>query len=61
VRIKGADSKADTVMGTYYQLPTQDDERAEVFYRQLRKISGLVTLILTGDFKFLDINGVIMK
>ena len=43
-------------MGVYYRLPSQDVSTDVLFYRQLREISGLVALVLMGDFTFPDIN-----
>ena len=37
MRIKGTDSKADSVVGVYYQPPTQDGGTDELFYRHLGK------------------------
>lgn len=48
VRMKGTDSSAD-VVGVYYTPQTQDSGMS---YRQLRKIVGLVTFVLMGNFEF---------
>ena len=53
--IREVESKGD-VIGVYYRLPSQDVRTDELFYRQLEEISGLVSLVLMGDFNFLDIN-----
>lgn len=53
VRMKGTDSSAD-VVGVYYTPHTQDSGMS---YRQLRKIVGLVTFVLMGNFEFWDIIG----
>jgi len=37
-----------------YRLPNQDEEKDELFYRQLGEVSQLLTLVLVGDFNLQD-------
>ncbi|KAK4810955.1 hypothetical protein QYF61_013363 [Mycteria americana] len=52
VRIKGMENKGDVTVGVYYRSPSQDVSTDELFCRQLGEISGLVALVLMGDFNF---------
>ena len=50
------ENKGFVGVGVYYRSPTQDVSTDELLYRQLGEISGLVALVLMGDFNFPDIN-----
>ncbi|PKU44841.1 hypothetical protein llap_4865 [Limosa lapponica baueri] len=56
VRTGGMEMKADVIVGVCYQLPSQDVSTDEFFYKPLEEISGLVDLVLMGDFNFPDFN-----
>ncbi|PKU38005.1 rna-directed dna polymerase from mobile element jockey-like [Limosa lapponica baueri] len=55
VRIKGKASKAATIVAVCYRPPNQDVEVDEIFYKQLAEVSLSLTLVLVGDFNFLDV------
>ena len=55
-RIRGMGNKGDVVVSVYYLSLSQDVSTDELFCRQLGEISGLVAIVLMGDFNFLDIN-----
>lgn len=54
--IRVIENKGDVVVCVYYQLPSQDVNIDELFYRQSGEISGSVALVLVGNFNFSDIN-----
>ena len=54
VRIRGKADKADMMVEFCYRLPNQDEEKDELFYRQLGEVSQLLTLVLVGDFNLQD-------
>jgi len=55
-RIKGKANKVDVVVEVYYQPPSQDNDIAELFYKELRGISRSAVLVLMGDFNFSNVN-----
>lgn len=56
MRIKGQTSNANVIMGVYYRPPIQNGDADELFFKELRNISKLTTLILTGDFNLTNVN-----
>ncbi|RMB92461.1 hypothetical protein DUI87_31103 [Hirundo rustica rustica] len=55
VRIKGKANKADVLLGVCYRPPSQEEEVDNLFYKQLRNVSGSSARVLVGDFNLPDI------
>ena len=49
-------NKGDVIVGVYYRPPGQDDNADELFFTELRDVSGSTPLVLMGDFNLPDIN-----
>lgn len=45
-------------VGVYYRSASQDDATIVLFQRELMEIARAVTLVLTGDLKFPEVNWV---
>ncbi|RMB92333.1 hypothetical protein DUI87_31207 [Hirundo rustica rustica] len=54
VRIKGKANKADVLLGVCYRPPNQEEEVDNLFYKQLKNVSGSSARVLVGDFKLPD-------
>lgn len=56
VRIKGQTSNADVIVGVYSRPPIQNSGAGELFFKKLRDICKLTTLVLMGDFSLANVN-----
>ncbi|KAF4794900.1 hypothetical protein TURU_097774 [Turdus rufiventris] len=54
-RIKGKAKKIDILLGVCYCPPNQEEEVENLFYKQLKNVSGSPALVLVGDFNLPDI------
>ncbi|TRZ26643.1 hypothetical protein HGM15179_000414 [Zosterops borbonicus] len=55
VRIKGKANKVDIIRGVCYCPLSQEEEVDNLFYKQLKNVSGSSALVLVGDFNLPDI------
>lgn len=55
VKIKGQTIKAHVIRGVYCR-PIQNGDADELFFKELRDISKLTTLVLMGDFSLTNAN-----
>lgn len=56
VKVGGNPNKADVFVEVYYRSPSRDDDTDVSFYKELRKMSRTVVLVLMGDFIFQMLN-----
>lgn len=55
IKIRGADTKGDLVLGICFQSSNQDGEAGKILLWLLKEVSGQQNLVLRGDFNHPDI------